>query len=34
MEVRSISPSDFDAVHHLLMTSGWAHRVGDVKDLG
>lgn len=34
MEVRSIASSDFDAVHHLLATSGWAHRVGDVKDLG
>ena len=34
MQVRSIAASDFDAVHRLLMTSGWAHRVGDVKDLG
>lgn len=33
MQVRNISTSDFDAVHHLLVTSGWAHRVGDVEDL-
>ncbi|MGJ7558915.1 GNAT family N-acetyltransferase [Variovorax sp. RB3P1] len=33
MQVRSITTSDFQAVHHLLMTSGWAHRVGDSKDL-
>nr|WP_307689527.1 GNAT family N-acetyltransferase [Variovorax ginsengisoli] len=34
MQVRSISNSDFDAVHHLLVTNGWAHRIGDVEDLG
>ncbi|MGJ3699460.1 GNAT family N-acetyltransferase [Variovorax sp. AFSI2.2] len=34
MQIRSIAASDFDAVHRLLMTSGWAHRVGDAKDLG
>jgi ribosomal protein S18 acetylase RimI-like enzyme len=34
MQVRSISASDFDAVHRLLTTSGWAHRVGGVKELG
>lgn len=34
MEVRSIAPSDLDAVHHLLVTSGWAHRLGDVENLG
>ena len=34
MQVRSITTSDFQAVHHLLVTSGWAHRVGDLKDLG
>lgn len=33
MQVRSISNSDVDAVHHLLVTSGWAHRVGDVEDV-
>lgn len=33
MQVRSIATSDIDAVHRLLVTSGWAHRVGDVKDL-
>ncbi|MDM0123320.1 GNAT family N-acetyltransferase [Variovorax arabinosiphilus] len=33
MQVRSIAPSDFEAVHHLLVTSGWAHRVSDVNDL-
>lgn len=34
MQVRSITTSDFQAVHHLLVTSGWAHRVGDLEDLG
>lgn len=33
MQVRNISTSDLDAVHHLLVTSGWAHRVGDIEDL-
>jgi hypothetical protein len=34
MQVRNIATSDFDAVHRLLSTSGWAHRIGDVKELG
>jgi len=33
MQVRSITTSDFQAVHHLLVTSGWAHRVGDLNNL-
>lgn len=33
MQVRSVTTSDFQAVHHLLVVSGWAHRVGDVEDL-
>lgn len=33
MQVRSVITSDFQAVHHLLVTSGWAHRAGDLKDL-
>ncbi|CKS26348.1 GNAT family acetyltransferase [Variovorax paradoxus] len=33
MQVRSVTTSDFQAVHHLLVTSGWAHRVGDLEDL-
>jgi GNAT superfamily N-acetyltransferase len=33
MQVHSIAPSDFEAVHRLLATSGWAHRIGDVNDL-
>ena len=32
MQVRSIATSDVEAVHRLLVTSGWAHRVGDVED--
>lgn len=35
MQVRSAdAASDLDAVHHLLSTNGWAHRVGTVEDLG
>ncbi len=34
MQVRSVAASDFDAVHRLLLTNGWAHRVGDVEQLG
>jgi ribosomal protein S18 acetylase RimI-like enzyme len=34
MMVRSISASDVDAVHRLLLASGWGHRVGDVEELG
>ncbi|MDM0119078.1 GNAT family N-acetyltransferase [Variovorax arabinosiphilus] len=34
MQVRCIAASDVDAVHRLLVTGGWAHRVGDVQDLG
>lgn len=33
MQVRSIATSDFEAVHRLLATNGWAHRIGDVDDL-
>lgn len=33
MQVRSVTTSDFQAVHHLLVTSGWTHRVGDLEDL-
>lgn len=33
MQIRSIATPDFDAVHRLLVVSGWAHRVGDVEDL-
>lgn len=33
MQVRGIAASDFEAVHRLLATSGWAHRIGDVNDL-
>ena len=33
MQVRGITTSDFQAVHHLLVTSGWAHRVSELKDL-
>ena len=34
MLVRSIAIADFDAVHHLLMCNGWAHRVSNVEELG
>jgi ribosomal protein S18 acetylase RimI-like enzyme len=34
MQVRSITTSDFQAVHHSLVTGGWAHRVGELEDLG
>lgn len=34
MQVRHIAAPDVDAVHRLLTSSGWGHRVGDVKDLG
>ncbi|MDB5894882.1 MAG: putative acetyltransferase, family [Rhodoferax sp.] len=34
MQVRRMAASDVDAVHHLLLTNGWAHRVGDVEDFG
>jgi ribosomal protein S18 acetylase RimI-like enzyme len=30
MQVRSVTAADLDAVHRLLLTSGWAHRVGDI----
>jgi ribosomal protein S18 acetylase RimI-like enzyme len=33
MQVRSITAADFDAVHRLLSTNGWAHRVGDIAQL-
>lgn len=32
MQVRSIATSDVEAVYRLLVDSGWAHRIGDVKD--
>ena len=34
MRVRSVVPSDLDAIHRLLLTNGWAHRIGTVEDLG
>ncbi|RTQ31915.1 N-acetyltransferase [Variovorax gossypii] len=33
MQVRSIATSDLDALYRLLVANGWAHRVGEVKDL-
>jgi ribosomal protein S18 acetylase RimI-like enzyme len=33
MQVRSVTAADFDAVHRLLLTNGWAHRVGDIAQL-
>ncbi|MBT2325895.1 GNAT family N-acetyltransferase [Variovorax paradoxus] len=34
MQVRGVAASDVDAIHRLLLTNGWAHRVGDVEQLG
>jgi N-acetylglutamate synthase-like GNAT family acetyltransferase len=34
MQVRDVATSDLDAVHRLLSTTGWAHRIGDVERLG
>ena len=34
LQVRSITASDFEAIHRLLLTNGWAHRVGGVEELG
>lgn len=34
MQVRSATVSDLDAIHRLLSTNGWAHRIGAVEDLG
>jgi ribosomal protein S18 acetylase RimI-like enzyme len=34
MQVRSITAADLDAVHRLLLTNGWACRVGDIAQLG
>ena len=34
MQLRSTTASDVDAIHRLLLTNGWAHRVGDVEELG
>jgi N-acetylglutamate synthase-like GNAT family acetyltransferase len=34
MQVRDVATSDLDAVHRLLSTNGWAHRIGDVERLG
>ena len=33
MQVRSVAASDIGAVHHLLSTNGWAHRIGDAEHL-
>jgi len=32
MQIRSIGAPDFEAVRHLLMTSGWAHRIGSAPE--
>lgn len=34
MQIRSTIGSDFDSVHSLLLSNGWAHRLGSVEDLG
>lgn len=34
MQVRRVAASDFDAIHRLLSTNGWTHRVGDAEQLG
>lgn len=34
MQVRSTTTSDLDAIHRLLSTSGWAHRIDGVEELG
>ena len=34
MQVRSTTASDVAAIHRLLLTHGWAHRVGEVEELG
>lgn len=35
MQIRNVDVAfDLDAVHRLLSTNGWAHRVGAVEDLG
>lgn len=34
MQIRSIATTDFGAVHRLLITSGWAHRISSVDELG
>ncbi|MBT2332488.1 GNAT family N-acetyltransferase [Variovorax paradoxus] len=34
MQIRSAAVSDLDAVHRLLSTNGWAHRIGDAEHLG
>ena len=34
MQIRSVAASDVDAVHRLLSTNGWAHRIADIEHLG
>jgi len=34
MQIRSLNDSDIQAIHRLLCANGWAHRVGDIHDLG
>ncbi|MDM0087206.1 MULTISPECIES: GNAT family N-acetyltransferase [unclassified Variovorax] len=34
MQVRGMTASDLEAVHRLLLANGWAHRVGEVGELG
>jgi len=34
LQVRSTSTSDLHAIHRLLSSSGWAHRIGGVEELG
>ena len=31
MNIRDIAASDLEAVHRLLSSNGWAHRVGDLQ---
>jgi N-acetylglutamate synthase-like GNAT family acetyltransferase len=33
MQIRSVSASDADAVHRLLSTNGWAHRIAGIEHL-
>ena len=34
MQVRNTTASDVAAIHRLLLTHGWGHRVGEVEELG
>lgn len=34
MQIRNATSSDAEAVHRLLSTNGWAHRIGSVERLG